>query len=167
MRRDSVWSLSNTTQLPTIAPSGARGSASETLDRAVASKWQKLLELEVAAFAARAAGRIDKRTVSRLRRALHAVASLPDVECAIYYHSAWALVHEFDGRLADAIRHRVAEIAKIRRLHTLVRRHPTSKWVLRGRGLRFLASRQRVLAQLRAASKPRSRKVRWPSDKTQ
>ena len=132
-------------------------SVEDELDGPVVTTWQKVIELEFAAFAARGAGTLDGRMVSRLRRTLGALAALPDAEYAIVYHSAWALVHEFDGRLIDAIHHRVTEIAKIRRLHTLVRRRPSSKWVLRGRGLRFLASRKRVLAQLRAASKAQRR----------
>jgi hypothetical protein len=126
----------------------------------MATTWQKLKELETSAFAARAEGAIDRlmvsrlrRMVSRLRRMLCAAAVLPDAECAIVFHSAWALVHEFEGSLPNAIRHRAIEVAKIRRLHASVRRNPASKWVLRGCGLRFLASRHRVLAQLRAASK--------------
>jgi hypothetical protein len=128
-------------------------SVEDELDGPMATTWQKLKELENSAFAARAEGAIDRRMVSRLRRMLCAAAVLPDAECAIVFHSAWALVHEFEGSLPNAIRHRAIEVAKIRRLHASVRRNPASKWVLRGCGLRFLESRHRVLAQLRAASK--------------
>lgn len=117
----------------------------------MATPWQKLKELETAAFSARRAGTLDRQMVSRLRRAFRAIEALPDAACAIVYHSALALLHEFDGCMADAIRHRSIEVAKIRRLHASVRRHPGNKPALRGVGRRYLASRERALAQMRKA----------------
>lgn len=119
----------------------------------MATPWQKLKEAETAVLAARRGGSITKRLVTRLRNTLRSVQDLPDAEHAIVFHGAWSLIHEVDGNLVDAVRHRAVEVVKIRRLHASVRRNPASKWVLRDYGLRFLASRQRVLAQLRAASK--------------
>ncbi len=122
------------------------------------TRWQKLKELETAAFAARKAGTIDKWIVLGLRRALRSVEDLPDAEHAIVFHGAWALVHEFDGNTADAIRHRTIEVAKIRQLHAAEPSIPAGKCVFRGYGIRFLAPRQRVLAQLRASSKTSRRR---------
>ena len=94
---------------------------------------------------------INKRRIERLRTlAKQCRRRNPDAEESICYHGALALIHEADGSLEQAIKHREEEIAKIRRLHELELLNPTGGYALQNYGKKDLKDRERRLKALYA-----------------
>jgi hypothetical protein len=94
---------------------------------------------------------VTKARIERLRKlAKKCRRHNPDAEESICYHGALALIHEADGTLEQAIRHREQEIAKIRRLHELELLHPTGGFALQNYRKKDLKDRERRLKALRA-----------------
>jgi hypothetical protein len=99
--------------------------------------------------------RVSKVSIERLRTlAKKCRRGNPDAEECICYHGALALIHEADGSLTKAIRHREEEIAKIHRLHELELENPTGGYALQNYGKRDLKDRERRLKALHARKKP-------------
>ena len=104
----------------------------------------KKVEMEILS---RSGAGINKRRIERLRTlAKRCRRGNPDAEKAICYHGALALIHEADGALKQAIKHREEEIAKIHRLHEL----ETSRYALQNYGKKDLKDRERRLKALYA-----------------
>ena len=108
--------------------------------------FYELKKVEMEVLSSSRAG-INKRRIERLRTlAKRCRRGNPDAEEAICYHGALALIHEADGALKQAIKHREEEIAKIRRLHEL----ETSRYALQNYGKKDLKDRERRLKALYA-----------------
>ena len=93
--------------------------------------------------------RANKARIERLRTlAKKCRQGNPDAEECICYQGALALIHEADGSLTQAIRHREQEIAKIRRLHELELLNPTGGYALKNYRKKDLNERERRLRAL-------------------
>jgi len=112
--------------------------------------FAKLKELELKILSA-GATRANKARIERLRAlAKKCRRGNPDVEEAICYHGALALINEADGSIEKAIKHREQEIAKIRRLHELETINPTGGYALQNYRKKDLRDRERRLKALYA-----------------
>jgi len=107
--------------------------------------FAELKELELKILSAGAA-RGNKARIERLRALSKKCRRRnPDAEEAICYHGARALIHEADGSIKKAIKHREMEIAKIRRLHELA---PNDRYALQNYRKKDLRDRERRLKRL-------------------
>src|SRR5690349_17631471 len=89
----------------------------------MSNPFADLKELE---FEILSKSRFNKAKIERLRKLVKKCRrGNPDAEHSICYHGALALIHEADGSLTKAIRHREQEIAKIHRLYELELENPT------------------------------------------
>ena len=98
--------------------------------------------------------RVDKAKIEQLRTLVEKCRrSNPDAEECICYHGALALIHEADGSLTKAIRHREEEIAKIHRLYELELINPTGGYALQNYRKKDLKDREQRLKALYACKK--------------
>src|SRR4051812_17978937 len=110
--------------------------------------FYELKQLETKVFAAR---RLNKARIERLRAlAKRCRRGNPEAEESICYHGALAIIHEADGSIEKAIKHREKEIAKIRRLHNLELDQPTGGYAVRNYRTKDLKNRERRLKALYA-----------------
>src|SRR5687768_13374756 len=117
----------------------------------MSNSFAELKELEMEILSKR---RVDKARIERLRTlAKKCRRGNPDAEECICYHGALALIHEADGSLMEAIRHREEEIAKIRRLHELELENPTGGYGIQNYRKRDLKDREQRLKALYARKK--------------
>ena len=115
--------------------------------------WADLKSLEEAVLLDRVHATLDRGRVDRLRRLLAKCRETEDAEEAICFHGAWSLVHEFDCRFGDALRHRAIEIELIGRLHETTFENPsTASFALQGYEASDLELRRAILADLEVAA---------------
>lgn len=113
--------------------------------------FYELKQLEIKILAAR---RVNKARIKQLRTlAKRCRRGNPEAEESICYQGALALIHEADGSIEQAVKHREEEIAKIRRLHELELLHPTRGYALQNYRKKDLKDRERRLKALYARRK--------------
>ena len=109
----------------------------------MSNPFSELKELEMEILSKR---RVNKARIERLRTlAKKCRQGNPDAEECICYHGALALIHEADGSLTKAIRHREEEIAMIHRLHRLELLNSTGDYALQNYRKKDLKDRERRL----------------------
>ncbi|MCP4499383.1 MAG: hypothetical protein GY822_05380 [Deltaproteobacteria bacterium] len=112
-----------------------------------------LKKVEVAAFRKMFIGnRLRKATVSRMAQLIEHCSALPDVDEAICYHGALALLFEHRYAWTEAILHRRLEIKGIEKLHALAAQNEGDRIALKGYEEGDLEERRVVLARLLQAS---------------
>ncbi len=114
----------------------------------MSNPFSELKELEIEILSKR---HVNKARIERLRTlAKKCRRGNPAAEESICYHGALALIHEADGSVTKAIRHREEEIAKICRLHELELEKPTGGDALQNYRRKDLKDRERRLKALYA-----------------
>lgn len=110
--------------------------------------WHDLKQSEVLALQSRATGSLSADVIDPMRRLFDDCKNATDADEAICYHGAIALIHEFDGDLDSAIKHRKIEISMILELHELARKNPNDRPALVNYDEQELQHRNRILDDL-------------------
>ncbi len=112
--------------------------------------WAHLKELEILALATR--GELRAELVDLMRQLVETCGEEPDADEAILYHGALAILHEHDGRIAEAVREREIELGLIRGLYDEVEANDpeTREFALQNYCEADVEQRRAILAALRA-----------------